>query len=131
MPRFLSALLLSTLVAPLLVAAPALAERDFPARALRGEMTALQYPYMKIGSKTLHMSAGSRIYNDKNMIVMPASVPSQKTPIMFTLDLSGDIATVWLLSAEEAKARPMPKPLPAPGGTGKPTPNPAPEGSKS
>jgi hypothetical protein len=128
--RHLATCLLASLLA-LAATLPALAERNFPERARRGEMTAFQYPYMKVNGKTLHMSAGSRIYNEQNMIVMPASVQVQKAQVMFSTDINGDLHEVWLLSAEEAKARPLPKPPPATGGTGKPAPNPAKDGSKS
>ena len=83
-----------------------MAERTFPQKAKRGEMKAFEYPYMKIGDKTLHMSAGSRIYNEQNFIIMPASLQRQAAQIMFTTDLSGELSEVWLLTAAEAKKYP-------------------------
>ncbi|HWA12686.1 MAG TPA: hypothetical protein VHA15_06310 [Burkholderiales bacterium] len=115
----------------LAAAIPAFAERNFPQRAKRGEMTAFQYPYMKVNGRTLHMSAGSRIFNEQNLIIMPASLQAQKAQIMFALDIAGDLSEVWLLSAEEAKARPLPKPLPAAGGTGGRPAGTAQDGSKN
>lgn len=88
-------------------ATSALAERNFPQKAKRGEMKAFQYPYMKIGDKTLHMSAGSRIYNEQNFIIMPASLQKQTAQIMFTTDIGGKLSEIWLLTAAEAKKRPL------------------------
>jgi hypothetical protein len=88
-------------------ATSAMAERNFPQNARRGEMKAFQFPYMKIGDKTLHLSAGSRIYNQQNFIVMPASLQTQSAQIMFATDIGGELSEVWLLTAEEAKKHPL------------------------
>jgi len=88
-------------------AASVMAERNFPQDAKRGEMKAFQYPYMKIGGKKLHMSAGSRIYNEQNLIIMPSSLQKQTAQIMFSTDIGGEISEVWLLTAEEAKKLPL------------------------
>jgi hypothetical protein len=88
-------------------AASAMAERTFPQNAKRGEMKAFQYPYMKIGDKTLHLSAGSRIYNEQNFIIMPASLQKQAAQIMFATDIGGELSEVWLLTAEEARKYPL------------------------
>src|SRR5262245_23353491 len=103
----------------LLALAPmaALAERHFPEQAKRGEMKAFQYPYIKIGDRKLHVSPSSRIFNEQNMIIMPVAVPRRNAPVMFTIDMNGDLGDIWLLSAEEAKARPLPVIAPPAGGT--------------
>ena len=100
-------------------AMPAIAERNFPENARRGEMKAFQYPYMKISDKvsekTFHMSAGSRIFNEQNFIVMPASLQKQTAQIIFTTAIGGELSQVWLLTAEEAKKYPL-KSIPPPAG---------------
>ncbi len=88
-------------------AASAMAERNFPQKAKRGEMKAFQYPYMKIGDKTLHLSAGSRIYNEQNFIVTPSSLQKQSAHVMFATDAGGELSEIWLLTAEEAKKHPL------------------------
>jgi hypothetical protein len=98
-------------------ATTALAERNFPQKATRGDMTAFKYPYMKIGDKSLRMSAGSRIFNERNFIIMPASLQKQTAPVMFITDMRGELSEIWLLTAEEAKKHPAPKGIaPVPGG---------------
>ena len=84
-----------------------MAERTFPQKAKRGEMKAFQYPNMKIGDKTLRLSAGSRIYNEQNFIIMPASLQKQAAQIMYATDIGGELSEVWLLTAEEARKYPL------------------------
>ena len=116
MKKFLFALLASVLA--LACVTQARAERNFPAQATRGDMKAFEYPAMKIGDKigdkVLRLSPGSRIFNQHNRIIMPASLQIQAAPIMYTLDTRGDLASVWLLSDEEAAQHPLPKPPPKP-----------------
>ncbi len=87
----------------------ALAERNFQAQAKRGDMKAYDYRSMKIGDKVYRLSPASRIYNHSNLIIMPASLQVQTAPVMYTLDTRGDLASVWLLSKEEAVRHPPPK----------------------
>ena len=102
-------LLVFASVLALLCTQEALAERVFPEKAKRGDMKAYKYPAMKIGDKVLQLSPGSRIFNEQNMIIMPASLQKQAAPLMYTLDMRGDLSQVWLLTAEEAKRIPLPK----------------------
>jgi hypothetical protein len=112
MKKFLFALLAPVLV--LACATQAFADRNFPERALRGDIKAYEYPAMKIGDRIYRLSPGSRIYNRQNLIIMPASLQVQTAPIMYTLDTRGDLASVWLLTLEEAARRPLPKPATPP-----------------
>ncbi|HEX4985467.1 MAG TPA: hypothetical protein VFV71_05270 [Burkholderiales bacterium] len=104
-----------SLIAALALVAAALcplqssAERVFPQAARRGDMKAYSYPAMKIGDYVYRLSPGSRIFNEQNLIIMPASLQRQLAPIMYTLDMRGDLAEVWLLTSEEAARRPLPK----------------------
>ena len=95
-------------VLALLCTAHAWAERNFPQTATRGDMTAYQYPAMKISDNVYRLSPGSRIFNEKNLIIMPASLQTQTAPVMYELDTRGDLAKVWLLTAEEALRYPPP-----------------------
>ena len=88
---------------------PAFPARTFPEKAVRGEMKAHNYPYMKIGGKTLRFPPGGRIFNEQNLIIMPASLQSQTAQIMYTTDMNGDLSRVWLLTTEEAARYPIKK----------------------
>ncbi|MEO8158033.1 MAG: hypothetical protein ABI648_09575 [Betaproteobacteria bacterium] len=107
MTKFLTAFLAATLA--LAVVSPACAERNFPEKAVRGDMKAYDYPSMKIGENVYRLSPGSRIFNQQNLIIMPASLLIQAAPVMYTLDTRGDLASVWLLTGDEAARIALPK----------------------
>ncbi len=88
---------------------PAAAERNFPQQAQRGELKGFQYPTMAIGKNLYRLAAGSRIYNEHNLIIMPAALQIQTAPIMYLLDTSGNLSRVWLLTVEEARQHAPPK----------------------
>ena len=90
-------------------ATQAFAERTFPEQAKRGELKAYEYPSMKIGDDVYRLSAGSRIFNQQNLIIMPASLLVQTAPVMYLLDTSGDLSRIWLLTGEEAERLPVSK----------------------
>ena len=114
MKNFLFAFLATLLI---LAATQASAERNFPEEAQRGDMKAYEYPAMKIGENVFRLSPGSRIFNQSNLIITPASLEVQAAPVMYTLDVRGDLSRIWLLTDEEAaRHRPPgpPPPLPHP-----------------
>jgi hypothetical protein len=90
-------------------ATQAFAERNFPEQAKRGELKAYEYPMMKIGDHVYRLSPGSRIFNQRNLIIMPASLRVQTAPVMYMLDMSGDLSRIWLLTGDEAARLPAPK----------------------
>ena len=93
----------------LAAATQAFAERTFPEQAKRGDLKAYEYPSMKIGDDIYRLAAGSRIFNQQNRIIMPASLQVQTAPVMYMLDTSGDLSRVWLLTGEEAARLPVSK----------------------
>ena len=107
MQKFLSAFLGSILA--LACATQACAERVFPEQAQRGDMKAYEYPSMKIGDNIYRLAAGSRIINQQNLIVMPASLQTQTAPVMYILDVGGDLSRIWLLTRDEAAQHPLPR----------------------
>jgi hypothetical protein len=97
--------LLHVLVASLLAllcATQACAGRDFPQQARRGDMQAYRYPLMKIDDRVYRLAAGSHLYNEQNLIIMPASLSLRTAPVMYLLDTTGDLSRIWLLTRDEA-----------------------------
>jgi hypothetical protein len=92
-----------------LCATHACAGRDFPPQARRGDMQAYRYPLMRIADRVYKLSAGSHLYNEQNLIIMPASLSIQTAPVMYLLDTSGDLSRIWLLTREEANQHPLVK----------------------
>jgi len=105
MQKFLFAVLASMLA--LACATQACAERNFPDQAKRGDLNAYEYPSMKIGDNVYRLAAGSRIINQQNLIVLPAMLQIQTAPVMYMLDISGDLSRVWLLTDDEAAHHPL------------------------
>ncbi|UCD69177.1 MAG: hypothetical protein JSW48_03560 [Betaproteobacteria bacterium] len=103
MGRTLSVLVL---LAWLLSLTPAQAARDFPQDARRGTLNAHQYPNYRIGTTTYRLGAGGRIFNEQNLIVMPASLPDRKAEVMYRIDFQGYLSEIWLLTREEAALNP-------------------------
>jgi hypothetical protein len=87
-----------------------------PDNAVYGELKAFRYPEAKIGERVLRLSPGARVYDTRNLIIMPASMPP-KASVRYRLDIQGQISQMWLLTKAEAaaaQARVKPKPKPEP-----------------
>lgn len=110
MRRFLTSCFVALL---LLTAASAMAERSFPPAAKRGELKAHEYPRYQIGKAIYRISAGGRIFNEMNMIIMPVSLQKQKAQVMYLIDMNGNLSALWLLTQAEASKYPLPKPTAA------------------
>ena len=80
-----------------------LAARVLPSDAKFAEDAEFSYPYVTANNQTLRLAVGVRIYNERNLIVMPATVPA-KANVLFKTDINGDVARVWILTDDEAKA---------------------------
>jgi hypothetical protein len=98
---------LMLLAALALPALNALADvRPFPANALRGKMTPGYYPDLTIDGKKRQLSPAGRIFNQDNMIEMPASLRGSDIVVNYTVDNNGNIDRVWILTREEAAQKP-------------------------
>jgi len=81
----------------------ALAARVLPSDAKFAEDAEFSYPYVTANKQTLRLAVGVRIYNEHNLIVMPATVP-RKANVLLKTDINGDVSRVWILTDDEAKA---------------------------
>lgn len=99
--RFLTAGVLALLT----VSAFAL-ERPFPPTAKRGTLSMGAFPEIMLNGQTRRMSAGGRIFNQKNLIQMPASVSGSNLVVNYTEDFQGNVDRIWLLDAREAAQTP-------------------------
>jgi hypothetical protein len=78
-------------------------ERPFPPEVKRGKMSPAAHPAIIINGKTRTLSAGSRIWNDNNLIELPASLRGEKHIVNYTETADGEIDRIWMLTAEEAR----------------------------
>jgi hypothetical protein len=86
--------------------------RPFPANAQRGKMTPGYFPDLTIDGKPRQLSAAGRIFNQDNMIEMPAGLRGRDIVVNYTVDATGYIDRVWILTREEA-AMTLPAATPA------------------
>ncbi len=100
----------AALVALAGVALPALAQqpRNFPAKALRGELQVLQPPEVLLNGRPARLSPGVRIRGENNLMMVSGALPNQRVTVHYTVDLSGLIGEVWVLTAAERARQPWP-----------------------
>lgn len=79
--------------------------RPFPPTAKRGKMTPAWHPSIVIDGKTRTLSPAARIFNQENMIEMPASLRGENFVVNYQEDSEGQILNVWILTREEASQR--------------------------
>lgn len=80
-------------------------ERPFPQSVKRGKMTPANYPAIIIDGKTRALTAGARIFNEDNMIQMPASLRGSNIVVNYVETDLGEIDRIWILSSEEASQK--------------------------
>jgi hypothetical protein len=99
------ALLACTLLLAALPASAQSLKRPFPPEALRGKLTMTQPPYARMDDRDVRLSPGARILSDSNTVVRPASLVGKEVVVNYKVDGRGQIQTVWILTAEEAKEK--------------------------
>ncbi|RJG02132.1 hypothetical protein [Noviherbaspirillum sedimenti] len=81
-------------------------ERPFPANAKRGVLNMGPFPEIALNGQPRRMSAGGRIFNEQNLIQMPASVTGNNLMVNYTEDFQGNVDRVWILTEQEAAQTP-------------------------
>ena len=82
-------------------------ERSFPDKAKRGTMSPAPYPTIIVDGKERRLTAGGRIWNQDNLIQMPATLRPGDYVVNYTESLQGEIDRIWILKPQEAE-RPAP-----------------------
>ena len=77
--------------------------RTFPASARLGRLEMRHFPEAILNDAPVRFGAGARIYDERNMIVMPAGL-SGVLDVLVERDPVGNIGRVWIVSADELKA---------------------------
>ena len=89
-------------VAVSLGGAAVIAARSLPSDTTFAAEAEFRYPYVRANKQVLRLAVGVRIYNERNLIIMPATVP-EKANVLFKTDINGDISRVWILTDDEAQ----------------------------
>ena len=105
MLRCASSLLLACALA-LPVAAQA--QRNFSAKALRGEVVFGTPPEVTLNGKPARLAPGARIRDPNNMLLMSGTLVGGKAVVNYTTELQGMLLDVWILSPAEAARKPWP-----------------------
>ena len=98
------------LVAAFLLASPAAAQvqRSFPQNALRGTIVFGTAPEIAVNGQPARLAPGSRIRDAGNMLLVPSAAHGGKFLVHYTIDTSGLVKDVWILTEAEAARRPWP-----------------------
>ena len=96
--------LVAFLVCALMLAPVAVAQvRQIPDVAKRGNIVHIEGPIVEIDGQRMRLSPGARIRSQDNLFIVPMSLPPGAL-VKYTLDGSGQIRRVWVLTPEEAAA---------------------------
>ena len=101
----------AVLIALALAAAlPAAAQtsRPFPANALRGDLLITQPPEVLLNGRPARLSPGARIRDPQNMLQMSGTLVGQRLRVHYTVEPSGGVHNVWILTPDEAARKPWP-----------------------
>lgn len=79
--------------------------RHFPVGTLRGRLTVVQWPEIRLDGQSERLSPGARIRDPQNMLVMPAAITGQTLRVNYRRDAAGLVNEVWILSAGEVRTK--------------------------
>jgi hypothetical protein len=100
----------SSLVLACALALPAAAQvqRNFTAKALRGEVVFGTPPEVRLNGKPARLAPGARIRDPNNLVLMSGTLVGGKAVVNYTTELEGMLLDVWILSPAEAARKPWP-----------------------
>ena len=102
------ALLLAIVLFGAADSAPAQAQRQFPASALRGELVVTAPPELQLNRKPARLAPGARIRGTDGMLILSGALVGQRMLVHYTIDLLGNVQDVWVLTPAEAAKQPWP-----------------------
>ena len=85
--------------------------RRFPINALRGRIVFTSPPDIELNGDPARLSPGVRIHNFNNMMIMTGAVAGsdRKYVVDYTVESTGLVSEVWLLTTDEADVSPWPR----------------------
>ncbi len=98
-------LLLLSLVVSIAISFASYAQlRTLPVNAKRTTVGQQQFelPYVELGAKKLKLAPGAVIYDAENRTLVHGALP-QGADVVFTTDMQGDIARIYILTPFEQK----------------------------
>ena len=92
-------------------AAQAQMARPFPAQALRGTLVITQPPEVLLNGQPARLSPGTRIRGTDNLFKLSGALLGTTLTVNYTLEPSGAVHDVWLLTPDEVARQPWPTTL--------------------
>lgn len=89
--------------------ATAQVQRNFPANALRGELLVVQGVEVRLNGQPARLAPGARIRDTNNLLAMSGAIAGQALAVNYTLESSGLLLDVWLLTPQEKARSPWPR----------------------
>ena len=83
-------------------------QRNFPATALRGEISFGQPPEVLVNGKPARLAPAARIRGLNNLLVMSGALMGQRVVVNYSLDPLGLVQDVWILTDAERAKQPWP-----------------------
>ena len=100
--------LMAALALALAGAVSAQTSRPFPAHALRGTLVVVQPPEVQVNGQAARLAPGSRIRGADNLVQLSGMLVGAKLLVHYTLDPTGLVQDVWVLTPDEAARKPWP-----------------------
>ncbi len=100
-----AALLASMLLA---ISAAQAQPRPIPEQARYGTLVLGVFPEARLDGKAVRLGAGARVFDQRNLIVTPASIKDARNYVAFVTGPQNEIVTAWILTGaeiEELRAR--------------------------
>ena len=96
-----AALLASLLVA---ISAAHAQSRPIPEQARHGTLVLGVFPQARLDGKAVRLGAGARVFDQRNLIVTPASIKDVRNYVAFVTGPQNEILTAWILTDAEIEA---------------------------
>jgi hypothetical protein len=89
--------------------------RHLPADGTLGVLVGQKYPLplVEIDQQVVRLAPGARVYDEHNRTILHTFLPLQ-APVLFVLDMNGDVARAYILRPEEWERLTPPPAAPAP-----------------
>ena len=82
--------------------------RNFPQKALRGQIVFGTPPFIQLDGDVTHMAAAYRVHGFNNLLLMSGQLVGVQGVVDFTLDANAQVYEVWILTPAEAAKKPWP-----------------------